>query len=140
MQICNFIYICTMMQKIRHTKVIVGLLMIPFFVLFLHNRFANGHYHYTPDGDVVYHSHPFQKSVDTSSDTPFANHHHSTVDFSMIAMITGGDLFAGLVFVFAAFILNRFPQRCIRVADICVSRFKIRYSDSRAPPSLLMAK
>ena len=113
------------------------MIMIPLFVLLIHNRFVNGHYHRLPNGQVVYHYHPYAASTTGgSTGSPFAAHHHTTLDFSIITSIFGGEIFVGLVFLFAGFLLIQQIHRLIIQVCLFFNRLKVRYSDSRAPPCI----
>lgn len=117
----------------------VGLIMIPLFAMLIHNRFVNGHYHRLPSGQIVYHYHPYQQQADAEAETsgsPYAGHHHSSLDFSLISVFTGAELFVGLVFLFIGFVLAQWVRKFVFSAILFLNRFKVRYSDPRAPPSL----
>ena len=108
--------------------------MIPLMALLIHNRIANGHYHILPDGEVVHHYHPYDKSESGSSDSPFAGHHHSAVDFNIIAMITGGVIFWGFVFTFFGFLIAENFQKILQRLHYFLPRLFNSYADARAPP------
>lgn len=115
----------------------MGLLLIPLMAFLIHNRFANGHYHHLPNGDVVYHYHPYHKADQAGSEEPFAGHQHSKMDFLMIALFFSAE-FALLM----GAILLSFTHRALQsVFFPWVShfskRFRFNYSHSRAPPAII---
>ncbi|MFO8086542.1 MAG: hypothetical protein R6T91_01885 [Bacteroidales bacterium] len=115
-------------------KKLLGLLLIPLMAFLIHNRFANGHYHHLPNGEVVYHYHPYHKADQAGSEEPFAGHQHSKMDFLMIALFFGGEF----IFLFGVLLLGLNNLALVRVLIRWVphytKRFRFDYSDSRAPP------
>lgn len=75
------------MYLFRTRKNIVSVLFIPIIVGITISSVLNGHYHKLPDGEVVYHSHPYKE--DTSpSDSPFQKHHHTPSEYFLFQQLT----------------------------------------------------
>ncbi|MCF8331160.1 MAG: TonB-dependent receptor [Bacteroidales bacterium] len=83
---------------------------------------------------MIYHYHPYNKAEPTSSgdEGPLAAHHHSAMDFIVIASIFSSDVIAGLVFVFAGFLLIPLIRKYYHILFLFHNRLRVRYSDSRA--------
>lgn len=118
----------------RNSSNIVGLIMIPLMALLIHNRFANGHVHKLPNGEVIYHYHPYDKGETSSEKDPLSRHHHNNLDYSIISMIAGGEFFYGFIFAFTGFILTRYFRKFSRFFIHFLNRLQVRYADPRAPP------
>jgi hypothetical protein len=66
-----------------------------------YNQSAYWHFHITPAGIIIEHSHPFTNSA--SPDTPFQKHHHSDFEYSILTQIS--NAFSLIVFLMAAILI-----------------------------------
>jgi hypothetical protein len=68
---------------------------------FYYNTMANGHYHLDNNGQVVYHFHPNADS--NESDSPYAQHNHSDVEYTVFDMLANTHIVLAIAFIFALF-------------------------------------
>lgn len=71
-------------------------------VLLAFNFFSNRHPHILPNGDIIFHAHPYQ-TTDNSSSFPGSAHHHTkkqlnSLDYTSVLAFFA-ILFAGLAFL-----------------------------------------
>ena len=50
------------------------------------NNAVNWHYHQLPNGIVVEHAHPYNKS-DSGADSPYQNHRHSDLEYLILDLV-----------------------------------------------------
>ena len=74
------------MNFIRKNKYIYLAILLSAILYLYYNTAANGHYHRLSDGEIVYHSHPYQHQ--NSHNSPFENHHHSDFEYSILTQIS----------------------------------------------------
>lgn len=85
-------------QKIRSFLAFACILSI---TIILANNIFFMHMHKLPDGAIIIHAHPYQKSSDTA---PIKHHHHSKTDLFFIQNIH--LLFFAAIIVWSTFLLH----------------------------------
>ncbi len=60
------------------------------------NNAVNWHYHQLPNGIVVEHAHPYNKSA-SSPGNPFEKHHHSDFEYLILDLVYHGTLIVLMV-------------------------------------------
>ncbi len=66
-------------------KVLVGFVLIPATLVLFQNQFSNRHAHILFNGEIVEHSHPFEKP---SSDGSPASHNHDLLELIFFAQLS----------------------------------------------------
>jgi hypothetical protein len=73
------------------------ILIILTLALFFNNA-VNWHFHQLPNGIVIEHAHPYQKSSSTAG-SPFETHHHSDIEYLILDLIFSSGLIIVLAFI-----------------------------------------
>jgi hypothetical protein len=84
----------------RRIKQILLLISLPLVLWLFFSQSAFWHFHITPAGIIIEHSHPFTNNA--SPDTPFQKHHHSDFEYSILTQLS--NVFS-LIVIFIAAIL-----------------------------------
>jgi hypothetical protein len=85
----------------QRIKKIVLLIALPFVLWLFYSHTAYWHFHMTPAGVVIQHSHPYTSN--TASGTPFQKHTHTDFEYSLLAQLSN---VAGLmIFLLALFFM-----------------------------------
>ncbi len=74
------------MNFVRKYKFIFLTLLLPAIFCLYFNQAINGHYHKLPNGEIVYHAHPYHHQNNNGS--PFENHKHSKSEYFILAQIS----------------------------------------------------
>ena len=93
------------------------------------NSFFNTHSHKLPDGTIVVHAHPYERSSDSG---PFENHHHTATELIFLANLihfipTLAVLIVGLLIVYREKISHFF--------QLPSCQFSVGIPNLRGPPS-----
>lgn len=114
-----------MNKLIKSVKTILGICIIGMLVI---NNIIFLHSHKLPNGYIIIHAHPFNKSKDTA---PFKMHHHSHSEFFLIHNIH--ILFFVGIFILGALFLQRLKVFFNYSAPVSFNHFKNNFS-KRGPP------
>ena len=120
------------MNFVKRNKFVFLTILLPaFFCLYL-NQVFNGHYHKLPNGEIVYHAHPFQHQ--NNNESPFENHRHSESEYIILALLSNPLVLLGTFLVLISPLTIPFkiigykPNRLF-------SSYKYQYSNVyRGPP------
>lgn len=117
-------------MKIKVLHKIVAYLLIAAFTMFVVNQTFFLHTHKLPDGTIITHAHPYNK---TTEHTPYKTHHHTSVDFMMLHHI---NLLFFVVFAFSLVLAQR--MHLVRFAYLVKnnSTYDLSSVFGRAPPLL----
>ena len=74
------------MNIVRKYKLVFLTILLPAIFLLYFNQVNNGHYHKLPNGEIVYHAHPFHHQ--DNHESPFENHHHSESEYIILALLS----------------------------------------------------
>jgi hypothetical protein len=77
-------------------KNLLSFILIFFTLALFFNNAVNWHYHQLPNGIVIEHAHPYQKSSSTAG-SPY-EHHHSDIEYLILDLIFGSVLIIVLAF------------------------------------------
>jgi hypothetical protein len=93
---CSFINNPTLKSKNFHIRIVAVMLLPAMWWLFFNSE-ANWHYHLSPTGEVIKHSHPYTHSErPDDSPLPFQEHNHKQADYVCLEQVTQtGALEAG---------------------------------------------
>ena len=72
----------------RVMKFVLGLFLIPSLLLLYQNQSSNKHTHILPNGEIIEHSHPYDKS---ESDGSPNSHGHDALDFIFIGQLSDNE-------------------------------------------------
>ncbi len=75
-------------------KRFLAIILIVFTLGLFFNNLVNWHYHELPNGIIVEHAHPFERTS-SASGSPFENHHHSDFEYLILDLI----YYSGLIFI-----------------------------------------
>ena len=124
------------MDNINRYRKIIVLILLPALSWLFFNSIYYRHLHELPTGLTISHAHPYNKTTDGCSNTPYASHHHTEEEFVFYDIISNTilpvltALFVSLLLFDKFFGKNKF-----------VLQEKIYYSDYyllkkyRGPPS-----
>jgi hypothetical protein len=73
------------MEWIRSKKTVFVLISLFLVISLYHNQVTNWHFHYTNNGVVVIHSHPYRSN--TIPDTPYQKHQHNSFEFLFLSLV-----------------------------------------------------
>jgi len=106
----------------------LGILLVLVLSFQVFNKITWQHVHLLPDGSMVAHAHPYNKSDDT---TPFKHHHHNQVDihFFQILEILFPFVLSGCILVHGFEELGKLVQPSISLETIILSA-----ANGRSPP------
>jgi hypothetical protein len=112
-------------------KRILSLVLIFLTLALFFNNAVNWHYHKLPNGMIIEHAHPFNKSA-----SPLEKHNHSDIEFLILELIYYSGIL--LLLVFSGLILFREPgikPALLRPVDT-VGRSHFTLPLLRAPPRI----
>jgi hypothetical protein len=92
----NYVYICEG-KLAGHMKKQLSFILIVFTLALFFNNAVNWHYHQLPNGIVIEHAHPYQKSS-SAAGSPLETHHHSDIEYLILDLIFGSGLIIVLAF------------------------------------------
>ncbi len=121
------------MYLIRKRKNIIFVLLVPLIAGITINSVVNGHYHKLSEGEVIYHSHPYNE--DTSPpDSPFQKHHHSPFEYFLFNQLTNESYIASeVISVLDVHLVSEEIERPVYSIHDVASPVLL-YSSPRAPP------
>ena len=111
---------------------IVAIILIGIIALQLANKSVYLHSHILPDGRLVAHSHPYDKSAD---DQPFKSHHHKQTEFVILELFNLLYLLNLTALTLVGFNtgFNYIRSRYFNVIERVINKF-----NNRAPPAHLI--
>ena len=114
----------------------VSITAIPIVLLLFHNQAANWHLHKLPNGILIEHAHPYTNN--SSSEFPFQNHQHSSLEIHILAIISSFIGLAKVVFN-NLLLLARAPLQIARIAKSIIVKYSYHFSCAlhRGPPQLM---
>jgi hypothetical protein len=117
----------------RRAKYLYLIAVLPMVLWLFYSRTAYWHFHISPSGIVIEHSHPYKNNP--AQGTPFQKHNHTDFEYSVLAQL--GNISSIIVFLLVlAFVL----QNLIFLRAIYHSRLNISaHPDAlrlRGPPAL----
>ena len=126
-------FITKSMYFLHLRRRIISLLLIPLITGIAINAIKNGHYHQLPDGEIVYHSHPYKKDT-SSSHSPFQKHHHTPSEYFLFHQITHDPYLPGsiLFFLDVDFVDEEIIQPVYLIH--CIKSHIYLHSSPRPPP------
>ncbi len=99
-----------MIKQIRKIKPIVIAFFVIAVLLFSFNSISNKHYHKLENGEVICHSHPYQKS---NSQSPFQKHSHSKSELIFLSNISN-SVFT-IIFIISVIIVIKIEFKRITI-------------------------
>lgn len=108
-------------------------MMIPTILYLYYNRSANWHFHILSDGRVVEHAHPFQNNQIPG--TPFQEHHHSDLAFSILAQLSNITATPEFLMALVALLLLLSFYRSIAPFRLFIPVIDLSTGALRAPPA-----
>ena len=113
-----------------------SIITIPIVLLLFYNQAANWHLHKLPNGILVEHAHPYTNN--SSSESPFQNHQHSSLEIHILAIISS---FVGLAIVLSLnlVLLTRAPLKIARIAKSLIVKYSYHssFAPHRGPPQIM---
>ena len=94
---------------------------------------VNGHYHIDNNGQIVYHFHP--NADEEESESPFAEHKHSDLEYTIFDMLTNSQFLFFVAFAFTLLAIVRFKEQLIAFAESYTSTLLRSYILLRGPPA-----
>ncbi len=77
------------LKLLNNHRQIVAALLLPAMCWLFFNSAANWHYHLSPTGEIVKHSHPYTHSEgEDNGAQPFQEHSHKQSDFASLEQVT----------------------------------------------------
>ena len=73
------------MNFARKIKIYLIAILLPAIAWIIINSFINGHYHRLPNGEIIYHAHPYDKHQDEN--LPIKSHHHTKIEYILLCLI-----------------------------------------------------
>jgi hypothetical protein len=96
----------------------LSIILIIFTLALFFNNAVNWHYHQLPNGIVIEHAHPYEKSS-SSAGSPFQSHQHSDIEYLILDLIFGGGLIIVLVLPVLKLFLQ-FRERLLFVEPLAI--------------------
>jgi hypothetical protein len=116
-------------------------LYIPFLLIltsalacFYYNTMVNGHYHIDNNGQIVYHFHPNSDSEE--SESPFAEHKHSDLEYTIFDMLTNSQFLFVVAIALTLMAVARFKQKIVAFSESYTSTKLRSYILLRGPPAV----
>jgi hypothetical protein len=116
-------------RKIKHFLI---LLSLPFMLTLYYNQVTNWHLHVNDSGMVVKHAHPYQSN--TIPGTPFQKHHHSHLEFSILALLFSSVTILGLLLVLGLLTEKTLYNRTVQPECRIIGNYRLSNNPLRGPP------
>jgi hypothetical protein len=115
-------------------KKVLLLITLPFVLWLFYSHSAYWHFHITPAGVVVEHSHPFKSN--TTPGTPFQKHSHTEFEYSVLAQFSSTTSIVIFLLVLSFLLLSPSVTTCFYRGNLHhVSRLRANFL--RGPPVMV---
>lgn len=115
-------------------KKIVSIVLVHLVLVLFFNLSANWHLHKLPNGMVIEHSHPYDKSSNDHS--PFQKHNHSDFELVILSLISSTNFGITIIFILIPLFTPLVIKKTFRSNYQLTSYEIVLMSPFRGPPSL----
>ena len=120
------------MNFVRKNKFFFIAILLPAILWLYFNQAFNGHYHILPNGEIVYHAHPYHHQ--NSTESPFENHQHSKSEYFILALLSNPFVLLSVFLVLISPLIIPLKIICCQTNKV-FSTYKYHYPNVyRGPP------